>query len=44
MDVKTTFLIGQIKEDVYVGQPPGFKNEEYPNLVYKLDKALSGLK
>jgi hypothetical protein len=44
MDVKTTFLIGQIKEDVYVGQPLGFENEEYPNLVYKLDKALSGLK
>jgi hypothetical protein len=33
-----------MKEEVYVEQPPGFKNEEYPNHVYKLHKALYGLK
>jgi hypothetical protein len=33
-----------MKEEVYVEQPPGFKNEEYPNHVYKLHKALYRLK
>jgi hypothetical protein len=44
MDVKSAFLNGTIKEEVYVEQPPGFKDSEYPNHVYKLSKALYGLK
>nr|GFB57838.1 copia protein [Tanacetum cinerariifolium] len=44
MDVKTTFLIGILKEEVYVGQPPGFVSKQYPDHVYALDKALYGLK
>jgi hypothetical protein len=44
MDVKSAFLNGPIKEEVYVEQPPGFENSEYPNHVYKLSKALYGLK
>nr|GEY22223.1 retrovirus-related Pol polyprotein from transposon TNT 1-94 [Tanacetum cinerariifolium] len=44
MDVKTTFLNGILKEDVYVGQPPGFFSKQYPDHVYALDKALYGLK
>nr|GEX92000.1 putative ribonuclease H-like domain-containing protein [Tanacetum cinerariifolium] len=41
MDVKTAFLNGTLKEDVYVGQPPGFVSKQYPNHVYALDKALT---
>lgn len=44
MDVKSAFLNGFIKEDVYVSQPPGFENHDKPNHVYKLKKALYGLK
>jgi hypothetical protein len=44
MDVKSAFLTGPIKEEVYVEQPPGFEDSEYPNHVYKLSKALYGLK
>jgi hypothetical protein len=44
MDVKSAFLNGPIKEDVYVEQPPGFEDSEYPNHVYKLLKVLYGLK
>nr|GFA80260.1 copia protein [Tanacetum cinerariifolium] len=44
MDVKTSFLNGILKEEVYVGQPPGFVSKQYPNHVYSLDKALYGLK
>jgi hypothetical protein len=44
MDVKSAFLNGPIKEEVYVEQPPGFESEEHPNHVYKLHKALYGLK
>jgi hypothetical protein len=44
MDVKSVFLNGPIKEEVYVEQPPGFEDSEYPNHVYKLSKALYGLK
>nr|GFB55067.1 retrovirus-related Pol polyprotein from transposon TNT 1-94 [Tanacetum cinerariifolium] len=44
MDVKTTFLNGILKEEVYVGQPPGFVSKQYPDHVYTLDKALYGLK
>ncbi|GJW19360.1 putative ribonuclease H-like domain-containing protein [Tanacetum coccineum] len=35
MDVKSTFLYGQIKEEVYVCQPPGFEDPDYPDKVYK---------
>jgi hypothetical protein len=44
MDVKSTFLNGAIKEEVYVEQPPGFEEERYPDHVCKLSKALYGLK
>jgi hypothetical protein len=36
--------VGPIKEEVYVEQPAGFEDSEYPNHVYKLSKALYGLK
>jgi hypothetical protein len=42
--VKSAFLNGPIKEEVYVEQPPGFEDSEYPNHVYKLSKAFYGLK
>jgi hypothetical protein len=42
MDVKSAFLNGPIKEEVYVEQPLGFEDSEYPNHVYKLSKALYG--
>jgi hypothetical protein len=44
MDVKSTFLNGPIKEEVYVEQPPGFEDDRYPDHVFKLSKALYGLK
>nr|GFA87368.1 hypothetical protein [Tanacetum cinerariifolium] len=44
MDVKTAFLNGILKEEVYVGQPLGFASKQYPDHVYALDKALYGLK
>jgi hypothetical protein len=44
MDMKSAFLNGPIKEEVYVEQPPGFEDSEYPNHVYRLSKALYGLK
>ena len=44
MDVKSAFLNGLIKEEVYVGQPPGFESLEHPDYVFKLKKALYGLK
>jgi hypothetical protein len=44
IDVKSAFLNGPIKEEVYVEQPPGFEDKKYPNHVYKLHKALYGLK
>jgi hypothetical protein len=44
MDVKSAFLNGPIKEEVYVKQSPDFKSEGYPNHVYKLHKALYALK
>jgi hypothetical protein len=43
MDVKSAFLNGPIKEEVYVEQPPDFESEEYPNHIYKLHKTLYGL-
>jgi hypothetical protein len=44
MDVKSAFLNEPIKEEVYVEQPPGFEDSEYPNHVYKLSKVLYRLK
>ena len=44
MDVKIAFLNGFIQEEVYVEQPLGFEDFEKPNHVYKLQKALYGLK
>nr|GEX88331.1 retrovirus-related Pol polyprotein from transposon TNT 1-94 [Tanacetum cinerariifolium] len=44
MDVKTAFFNGILKEEVYVGQPPGFVSKQYPDHVYALDNALYGLK
>jgi hypothetical protein len=44
MNMKSAFLNGPIKEEVYVEQPPGFEDSEYPNHVYKLSKVLYGLK
>ncbi|KAJ9564242.1 hypothetical protein OSB04_000208 [Centaurea solstitialis] len=44
MDVKTTFLNGVLKEEVYVSQPEGFVDKDHPDHVYILDKALYGLK
>jgi hypothetical protein len=44
MDVKSTFLNGPIKEEVYIEQPTGFEDQEYSNHVYKLYKAFYGLK
>jgi hypothetical protein len=42
--VKSAFLNGVIQEEVYVRQPPGFESPKYPDRVYKLSKALYGLK
>nr|GEV65058.1 putative late blight resistance protein homolog R1B-23 [Tanacetum cinerariifolium] len=44
MDVKTTFLNGLLKEEVYVAQPDGFVDPDHPEKVYRLRKALYGLK
>ncbi|GJY42991.1 retrovirus-related pol polyprotein from transposon TNT 1-94 [Tanacetum coccineum] len=44
MDVKMTFLNGPLKEEVYVSQPEGFIDQEFPDHVYRLKKALYSLK
>jgi hypothetical protein len=44
MDVKSTFLNGVIQEEVYVRQPLGFESPKYLDRVYKLSKALYGIK
>ncbi|GJY82899.1 putative ribonuclease H-like domain-containing protein [Tanacetum coccineum] len=43
MDVKSAFLYGKIEEEVYVCQPLGFEDPEFPDRVYKVEKALYGL-
>nr|GEV00677.1 hypothetical protein [Tanacetum cinerariifolium] len=43
MDVKSAFLYGTIKEEVYACQPPGFEDPDHPDKVYKVVKALYGL-
>nr|GEW47952.1 retrovirus-related Pol polyprotein from transposon TNT 1-94 [Tanacetum cinerariifolium] len=44
INVKTVFLNGPLKEEVYVSQPAGFVDPDFPDHVYKLKKALYGLK
>ncbi|GJY70260.1 retrovirus-related pol polyprotein from transposon TNT 1-94 [Tanacetum coccineum] len=44
MDVKTAFLNGVLREEVYVSQPEGFVDQDHPNHMYRLKKALYGLK
>ncbi|GJW24437.1 gag-pol polyprotein [Tanacetum coccineum] len=44
MDVKTAFLNGPLKEEVYVAQPEGFVDPDHPEKVYLLRKFLYGLK
>jgi hypothetical protein len=44
MDVKSAFLNGILQEEVYVEQPKGFLDPHYPQYIYKLKKALFGLK
>ncbi|GKA78961.1 putative ribonuclease H-like domain-containing protein, partial [Tanacetum coccineum] len=43
MDVKSIFLYGKIKKEVYVCQPPGFEDPDFLDRVYKVEKALYGL-
>ncbi|GKC66317.1 putative ribonuclease H-like domain-containing protein, partial [Tanacetum coccineum] len=43
MDVKNVFLYEKIEEEVYVCQPPGFEDLDFPDRVYKVEKALYGL-
>ncbi|GJR22906.1 putative ribonuclease H-like domain-containing protein [Tanacetum coccineum] len=43
MDVKSDFFYEKIKEEVYVCQPPGLEDPEFPDRVYKVEKALYGL-
>ncbi|GKC81924.1 putative ribonuclease H-like domain-containing protein, partial [Tanacetum coccineum] len=43
IDVKSAFLYGTIEEEVYVTQPPGFKDPDHLDKVYKVEKALYGL-
>nr|GEW07910.1 ribonuclease H-like domain, reverse transcriptase, RNA-dependent DNA polymerase [Tanacetum cinerariifolium] len=43
MDVKSAFLYGKIEEEVYVCQPPGFEDLDFPDKVYKVEKTFYGL-
>ncbi|GKD45409.1 putative ribonuclease H-like domain-containing protein [Tanacetum coccineum] len=43
MDVKSAFLYGKIEKEVYVCQPSGFEDQDFPDRVYKVEKALYGL-
>jgi transposase InsO family protein len=44
MDVRTAFLNADLKEDIYLTQPAGFEDSEHPDWVWKLEKAIYGLK
>jgi transposase InsO family protein len=44
MDVRTAFLNADLKEDIYLKQPAGFEDPEHPDWVWKLEKAIYGLK
>jgi len=44
MDVKNVFLHGDLQEEVYMEQPPGYVDQTHPNLVYRLKKVLYSLK
>nr|GEY36356.1 putative ribonuclease H-like domain-containing protein [Tanacetum cinerariifolium] len=43
MDIKSAFLYGKIKEEVYVCQPPGFEDLDFPDRVYKVEKVRYGI-
>ncbi|GKF13075.1 putative ribonuclease H-like domain-containing protein, partial [Tanacetum coccineum] len=43
MDIKSAFLYGKIEEEVYVCQPTGFEDPDFPDIVYKVEKAIYGL-
>ena len=43
-DVRSAFLNGELEEEIYVTQPPGFEDKQYPNKVWKLNRALYGLR
>ncbi|GJS28923.1 putative ribonuclease H-like domain-containing protein [Tanacetum coccineum] len=43
MDVKSAFIYGKIEDEVYVCQPPGFEDPDFPDIVYKVENALYGL-
>ena len=44
MDIKSAFLNGEVEEEVYAKQPPGFINPKKPDHMYKLHKSLYGLR
>ena len=44
MDMKSAFLNGVVNEEIYVSQPPGFEDHKHLDHVYKLKKAMYGLK